>query len=262
MCQLLFIGSSSRSYPRPHSNALTPHPPPPPVPCTQTACDDGDLCTDGDQCDGRGGCIPGRARTCRPDAPCDRAVCENGRCRHSPAPLGTVCRRATPHGCDRAEVCTGTSLMCPADTGDVCPMCGDGIRDEGEDCDARVVIGDGQTSTVWPKCCNHTTCKVLDQGTQCRPSDPFACVMASVCDGEHERCPAAVIRDNATPCADLNPCTRNDTCRQGICVGLIDHKCTVSLRSGNAIGRAGEDAKVNQFIEVHVRKRKYSIDRP
>jgi len=85
-----------------------------------TPCDDGDLCTLLDTCDGAGECVPGGDTACFQTDPCIINVCnpDTGDCEPTDAPLGTPCDDGDPctrdDFCDGAGVCIpGTPVECP-----------------------------------------------------------------------------------------------------------------------------------------------------
>ena len=117
----------------------------------ENPCDDGDVCTAGDQC-AQGSCA-GAAVNCSDSTPCtddscvpgagcvstfNQAQCNDGNsCTEGDACVQGVCLGLTMVNCDDANPCTLDSCLplsgCVNDVVPVC--CGDGICSEGEGCD-------------------------------------------------------------------------------------------------------------------------------
>ena len=90
--------------------------------CRAAACDDGNLCTVGDHCEGSGveaKCL-GTARQCNATSSCTLAVCDQatGDCRSSPVPSGTSCVDADM--CTVQDTCNGDGT-CVSGTPTPCP---------------------------------------------------------------------------------------------------------------------------------------------
>ncbi len=149
------------------------------LPKDPTACEDGNLCTTGDKCQG-GICAPGGTSPCATDNPCLLAVC-------SPASADCATKlRPDGFACSDGKPCT---------SGDACAkgLCvGKAACNDGNTCTADACGADGKCAFVAQgsgKC---------DDGDKCTGGD--AC-SAGVCSG------SAV----ATLCDDDNPCS-TDTC--------------------------------------------------
>lgn len=89
--------------------------------CRAAACDDGNLCTTEDHCEGNGveaKCL-GTARQCNASS-CTRSVCDQatGQCSSSPTPAGTSCVDA--NACTEGDTCNGSG-MCVSGTPAPCP---------------------------------------------------------------------------------------------------------------------------------------------
>jgi len=194
-------------------------------------CDDGDLCTTGDQC--TGGICVGADPDCDDDNPCTADSCDaaTGQCKHESAPLnGAKCDDGNP--CTGADVCSegkcaGTllppdqlaALECtcyedkecePFEDGDVCNgvlMC---KIQEGEAAGACIVApgsvpecDDGNPCTD-DGCDKKLGCVHPDDDTNlCDDGDP--CNGEAVCQG------GACVPKPAPDCDDGNPCT-DDAC--------------------------------------------------
>ncbi|RKH37910.1 hypothetical protein D7X12_27925, partial [Corallococcus sicarius] len=90
--------------------------------CREAACDDGNLCTDNDRCEGSGveaKCV-GAARQCSAAAGCIVGVCNQstGACSEGPAQAGTSCVDA--NACTVGDTCNGSGA-CVSGTPTPCP---------------------------------------------------------------------------------------------------------------------------------------------
>ncbi len=173
-------------------------------------CDDGEPCTADDHCQA-GGCVGG------PPTACDDG---NGCTDDSCAP-GLGCQNidnALP--CDDGSACTlgdqcagGTCTSGPA------VDCDDGNFCTDDACDP--VTGCVHPPSTGP-CDDGDVCTVDDgcAAGECQGGPPFDCDDTDPC--TDDVCVAFVGCDhgfNTAPCSDGNPCTSNDACRQGTCVG-------------------------------------------
>jgi hypothetical protein len=184
--------------------------------------------------------------TCRPLAgSCDIAETCTGTSATCPAdmfqPINFVCRAAVG-GCDVDELCSGVDAICPPDA--LRPAgfeCRDeaGVCDVAEvcdgsdpDCPADVLTPAGTVCrTTAGDCDTAETCTgsspgcpadaLTPAGTVCRAA-ASPCDAAETCTGSNVLCPADVFQPNGTPCTDASPCTDDDACFQGVCVGTQD----------------------------------------
>jgi hypothetical protein len=121
---------------------------------SSAACDDGDVATREDRCDGAGGCA-GQPYVCTP-GPCEQRSAPDGvGCVVVPSDAGTACDDGDPcvldDRCDGAGRCVGTTPRC----------------DVGEWCDAGVC-----TRLICQRCetdadCAGGTCTELDGASRC-----------------------------------------------------------------------------------------------
>jgi hypothetical protein len=186
-----------------------------------TLCEDGNPCTLGDTCN-NGTCRPGDVRTC-PDTgnPCTVSVCDQqtGICEVRNRADGTDCN-ADNNACTENDSCQagacvpGPLKTCPASTDpckvNVCdPATGNCVPENAED---GTQCEDGDLCTVGDTCQNGT----------CRPGDVTTCpptgnpCTVSVCNPNSGICQ---IQNQTGSCDDGNPCTRDDRCQSGVCVG-------------------------------------------
>lgn len=200
-----------------------------------TGCDDGDLCTQTDECVS-GACDGLNPVVCTPLDQCHVAgTCDpgTGLCDDPNAPNGT--------GCDDGQACTEMDACldgaCEGDVIDGCIVCKDANDcDDGNDCtmDACVDSGcvftdladgascdDGDLCTQTDECMsgvcvgsNSVVCTVLDQCHDVGTCDPGT----GVCDNPNAK--------DGISCDDSDLCTQTDTCQSGVCTGSNPVVCT------------------------------------
>ena len=166
-----------------------------------TPCDDGDACTLEDSCLA-GACVPGRDR-----------VCEDG-------------NGCTDNGCDGVDGCLFVANQAECDDGNACTegdVCQDGAC-AGEGTDACGCAGDEDCVALDDDnlcngvlVCGDGTCQLdSDSVVVCDASQDTVCMRAT-CNPSLGVCEMAGLSDVA--CTDGNPCTTNDICEAGQCVG-------------------------------------------
>ncbi len=205
-------------------------------------CDDGDSCTVGDQCSG-GECAPGPRDPCDDGDPCTADECVTGSgCAHGPASDGTPC--PDEDRCNGEESCAGG--VCTAGTPPVC--------DDGDPCTldlcapamgcTYVAAPDGTACLDADPCNGQETCF----GSACTPGTPLDCDDGDVCtDDACEPGVGCTHVQGTAPCEDLDPCTKDDRCRAGVCRGdpACDDgdPCTADacMASGDCLHGAAED---------------------
>ena len=193
------------------------------------ACDDGDRCTQVDECRD-GVCIGGALVLCGGPGPCHGAeVCDpaTGQCVAPPAADGTPCDDG--NGCTRADACErgvcvgGDPVSCVATdachAAGVCDpatgLCSNPPLPEGTPCE------DGNACTAGERC----------QALRCVGGTPMTCValdqchLPGVCEPATGECTNVPAADGA-PCEDGDPCTVGDGCRAGTCIGGPPMTCT------------------------------------
>jgi len=171
-------------------------------PCTADSCDslsgcqnellDGVTCDTGDPCLADGVCVDGECVV-------ETTACEDGdACTTGDVCLDGVCVGGPPPDCDDDLVCTQDS--CESDTGcinDPAPL--DGVScDDGDACSLGDVCGDGTCAGVEVLDCDDDNDCTDDA---CDPE--LGCVYSQV----------------MVACDDGDPCTEQDACVEGICVG-------------------------------------------
>ena len=193
-----------------------------------TGCDDGDRCTTGDRCRS-GQCHPGAVTTCSAPA-CRRSACDptTGACRGPVAePDGTAC--------EDDDLCTASST-CLAGTcvGSQRASCGQaGPCSESGSCDPKTgkcvagPVPDGRPCDDGNACtindfCQAGTCRVGSM-VSCPPQ---SCREAGSCDPGSGRCLPGPVKVDGGGCDDGNLCTRDDSCRSGVCIGGSAVICT------------------------------------
>jgi hypothetical protein len=189
------------------------------------SCDDGNICTHTDKCNGAGGCA-GTSYTCTVGQ-CDlTSVCDGaGGCTKTYKQNTVSCNDSNPcthtDKCDGAGGCAGTAYSCVSpgacETAVGATCNGDGTctypADTGADCN------DGNACTHTDKCQANKTCA----GTSytCTAGQ---CDLTSVCDGAGG-C-TKTFKDNTVLCDDANACTHTDKCDgSGGCAGTA-YTCT------------------------------------
>ncbi|MGB0592578.1 MAG: fibrinogen-like YCDxxxxGGGW domain-containing protein [Myxococcota bacterium] len=230
------------------------------------ACDDGDLSTKGDQCDGLGACT-GTPYACEP-GPCTDSSTPNGTdCDVTFSAEGIACddgELSTKNDfCDGVGTCSGTAYTCepsecqatsePDGVGCVVQnkvtgfVCDDGDPEtQGDVCDGLGAC-QGEPYTCEPEVCqasatpNGTDCDVTFSaaGIGCDDDDPStkvdACDGFGACVGQAYICEPTQCEASSTPngtdcevsfkalgiaCDDQDPATQNDTCDgAGGCAG-------------------------------------------
>jgi MYXO-CTERM domain-containing protein len=193
-----------------------------------TACNDGDACTQIDTCQ-NGACtganpvVCGAATQCTNGGVCNPAT---GVCSGAPKPDGTAC--SDGNACTQSDSCVGGAcvganpVVCAApdqchDQGACNPatgMCSNPNKANGTACND----GNGctQTDTCVAGACtgaNPVVCAALDQ-----------CHSAGACAPATGMCSNPLKADGAA-CNDGNACTQTDTCLAGTCTGNTPVTC-------------------------------------
>lgn len=155
-------------------------------------CDDGDDCTIGDQCL-HGQCV-GEPLDCDDQDPCTDDRCQFG-CIHV---LRAGCKPCKSDAeCDDGNPCT--KERCQQDT-----------------CQPIGVAPDGEVCAPNDPCALDAKC----QGGQCVPTLIIVCDDGKICTEDfcvNGKCFHTPL--SGPPCNDANPCTQNDICQNGNCVG-------------------------------------------
>lgn len=193
---------------------------------TGSACEDGDPCTIGDQCDAEGTCQPGDPKVCDASPSVCReqtGTCNSstGECQYPPLAAHTPCDDgdACTDGetCDGDGSCVGATIACDAPA----PECqGDeSVTWSGGACDAGTgACGfDEHRETCAFGCDEDSGLCVEDPCVGVTCDEPDVCQTAGRCeDGECVYDPV----DEGTTCDDDDPCTVADQCDEhGACAG-------------------------------------------
>ena len=164
-------------------------------------CDDGDKCTTGDVCDDKGVCAgPTNTCKCNSDADCDTT----DKClpRFCDATTSTCAiNQSQKVECDGSNDGPCAQNACDPTTG----ACAIVALNEGKDCDDNSVCTSKTTCTKGE--CIGASDKKCDDGNICTTDQ---CEGIKGCD----------FVPTAGVCDDNNPCTDNDGCDNGGCVGL------------------------------------------
>lgn len=180
------------------------------------ACDDGNLCTQADQCVS-GSCIGEPvactgADGCHDPGECNPAtgLCPNPRPDGTPCSDGNLC---TENDRCVASRCRGETIDCSTS---------DGCHDPGQ-CDPTTGLcpnaqPDGTVCDDGNLCTRNDQCRASRcRGTPVDCSQADGCHDPGQCDPDTGLCPNP--RPDGTPCSDANLCTTGDRCENSICVG-------------------------------------------
>jgi Dictyostelium (slime mold) repeat len=190
-----------------------------------TPCNDGDLCTQNDQCDNAGHCASGTQVTCTALGQCYVAgTCtpQTGMCSNPPKGSGTACSDGSlctqTDACDGGGTCVGANpVVCTAqgqcyDVGTCDPQtgtCSNPPKGSGTGCN------DGSLCTQTDACDGGGTC-VGSNDVICTALDD--CHLTGTCNPGTGLCSNPPAGDGTT-CDDGNVCTLGDTCTGGVCGG-------------------------------------------
>jgi formylglycine-generating enzyme required for sulfatase activity len=198
-------------------------------------CDDGLNCTLGDYCLQNGTCIGTPAdERCDDDDPCTEDTCAllDG-CAHGPAPGDGACE--ADQTCQDGYVCVNEICARACDDGQACTQgdaCQQGACVPGpevsacKDCEPSeglcdVLFGDQDI------CTGVLDCVQVEEGHECvfQPGSVITCptgndtdCLRNTCDPTSGVCSMTPPPDD-TICSDGNPCTHDDRCAGGACVG-------------------------------------------
>ena len=214
----------------------------------ETSCDDGDPCTVGDVCDGVGGCA-GSDLDCSGFAgACVTAACDAGQCL-TEALEGEPC--VAPNPCVTGATCQPDGqcigawdvVQCPCAIDDDCDdgkPCTDDTCDptEGACTNAPIAGGcyiDGQCYWDGEPNLGVNACQVCTPGASQTTWSPLPCDDGNECteDPCDPSTGCSTLPLTGPTCADTDPCTKDETCLDGACVGLCS--CTQDLHCADAI---------------------------
>ncbi|NMB75069.1 MAG: lamin tail domain-containing protein [Myxococcales bacterium] len=182
------------------------------------ACDDGDPCTIDDSC--AAGVCGGLPKSCAElDSACATGVCDtaSGACLAAPKADGITCDDGDV--CTVNDACNAGACLGAANTCDDGNACTDDSCQVGTGCihqDHERPCDDGDLCTLSDRCqagqCRGTArdCQAFD--------GPCA---VGTCDPATGQCRAENLADG-TSCDDHDPCTRGDTCQNGLCTSGSD----------------------------------------
>ena len=217
----------------------------------ETACDDGNVCTDNSTCDGAGICqVTGFNRSgCDDGSACTTSdQCSNGTCVGGPALGCDDDNPCTDDSCDPAVGCVHTNNTASCDDGNACttndrcsagscvggaaPNCDDGNSCTTDSCSSgpgcqHHVLPDGVACTDGDACTQTDTC----HSGACVGTAPVVCTAldqchdAGVCDRASGTC-SNPDKANGSACSDGDACTQSDSCQAGVCTGADPVVCT------------------------------------
>lgn len=175
---------------------------------TAQTCDDGDLCTTGDQC-AAGKCV-GKALTCNDDEMCTADYCDPAKgCQH--APLEKPCN--TDDLCAIHQCQAGKCVLIDASPCDDENPCTSDSCDAVNGCQYKALSAaacDDEDGCTTQDTCKFGVC--VGKGTSC--SDGNACT-DDTCDSKGK----CLYNNNTKPCSDGDKCTAQDACSNGSCKG-------------------------------------------
>ncbi len=198
-----------------------------------TPCDDANVCTSGDACNGLGACVGTPVQDCCKTAadcndgnPCTKDTCEvaTGKCRYEAIANGTPCD-ADGNGCTQGDQClagscvAGPPVVCQSDpspcvqktcrsTGPNTFVCDTAYSDPSVPCD------DGKFCTVGDHCDGQGAC--VAGGPRDCGSAATTCQEA-VCSEVQQKC-LITNKPDGSPCSDNDGCTLGDVCAGGDCI--------------------------------------------
>jgi hypothetical protein len=206
-----------------------------PVKGDDSACDDGNKCTQNDTCQ-TGKCVGGPAVVCTAKDDCHTAgTCDpaTGICSMpaktdgSPCDDGLVC---TSSDSCKAGVCHGTTMAC--DDGVACSV--DSCSEQAGGC-VHDTSACSCTAVNDPKCDDHNPCNGIETcdvaSSKCKPGTPVDCsgmndaCNSGTCSQANGQC-VKTPKANGTTCSDGSACTQTDSCQAGQCVGANPVLCT------------------------------------
>jgi hypothetical protein len=202
-----------------------------------TACSDGNACTQRDVCRA-GVCTGTNPVVCTAQDQChDVGTCDTttGACTNPNKADDTACsdgNACTQRDVCRAGVCTGTMpVVCTAQ---------DQCHDVGT-CDTTTGACSNPNKADGTGCDDHNACTQTDfcQTGQCNGFNPVICAAADqchdvgVCRPETGKCTSPEKADG-TACNDSDACTRTDVCMTGVCTGTNPVVCAAADQCHNA----------------------------
>lgn len=201
-----------------------------------TSCDDGNLCTTGDKCNGTGACI-GTPKDCRGAGDqCNDGVCRpsDGVCVKQPRANGTSCDDGD--ACTRTDTCQagvcvgGNPVVC--DPADQCHQAGVCQAATGRCTYADQP--DGTSCTDGNACTSGETCQagVCRDGVPVSCPSPTNCQVSVACNPASGQC-VSVNQPDGTLCGADNACT-HDICQGGVCASNVPKDAGTACNDANA----------------------------
>jgi hypothetical protein len=194
-----------------------------------SVCDDGNACTNTDQCKA-GVCSGSSPVQCKPLDQCHTAgQCDSktGQCSNPTLPDGSACNDA--NSCTLLDACvTGACVGASPVTCDPPDQCHEvGVCNSNTGICAYADKPVGTPCNDGDLCTNTDSCLVGicvgSNPTQCNPTDQ--CHDVGICQLATGAC-AIPAKDDGSSCNDANACTQTDTCLAGACTGGNPLVCT------------------------------------
>ena len=199
-------------------------------------CDDGNVCTD-DSCDPDSGCLAvPNMETCNDGNKCTAGDhCVDGQCAPGDSISCDDQNLCTDDACHPDLGCLSSPNTAPCQDGDACTnadVCGDGLCQPGKPvvCDDGNVctdeVCDPQSGCAYSpnqeSCDDNNECTTVDhcENGLCVGEGSLECDDANPCTKDICLPGGGCAHENiAGSCADEDPCTLNDYCEQGVCIG-------------------------------------------
>jgi fibro-slime domain-containing protein len=202
----------------------------------QTICDDGDLCTENDMC--ISGICVGNQKNCNDNNNCTTDFCDpnTGNCLHS-YDNGISCNDGNP--CTNNDICLNgqcRGIQIDCNDNNICTLdyC-DQNNGQCQNIMAKLPCNDGNPCTVNDTCHYDVNGLSVCDGTPKNCDDENQCTN-DTCDINNGQCLHTLL--SSIPCDDGNPCTLNDICNNGQCIGRLrdcndNNECTDDICDTN-----------------------------
>ena len=172
-----------------------------------TPCDDGNICTLGDNCKG-GVCTVGIAKDCNDNNPCTDDLCDK---------VKGCNPNFNSQACDDGNACTSSDICKFGDCEGSAVSCNDSNSCTDDACDPKKgCVNTGNSG----QCNDNNACTVNDSCKNSVCGGPAVdCDDGTVCtDDTCDKLQGCIHSPNAALCPDSDACTTGETCKNGNCV--------------------------------------------
>ena len=193
-------------------------------------CNDGNACTQVDQCNGSGTCVGSNPVICTALDQChDPGICSpgTGLCSNPNKANGSACNDG--NACTQTDTCQ--SGACSGTNPVVCTAL-DQCHDVGT-CAPGTGLCSNPNKANGSPCSDNDACTQTDtcQGGSCSGGNPVVCTALDQCHDVGTCAPGTGLcsnpnKANGSPCSDNDACTQIDTCQGGSCSGTNPVVCT------------------------------------